>query len=492
MAGVRHHSTSEVLGVLASWSHLTRLLFLSSLRGPAFLRGGVRLEHGRENGGELMGGGRRRLRRPQCAAHATKQGSQRAGALAETVRGQTQGAAGAIGDPPAARGAHCAATALVRGPEAQPGGTMRVCRPCLPLEAHRCADDVARPRLASGHVRAIHAGEPVQRGTESKGGCVPVRVPLGGRRWGAGGVGTSDHGRTGAEDARHCLIAGGEVRRGTSRALEGVWEGADLCRPVIPLQRCGHGVRTGCATRVPRRRAGLRVTLPSDQSAEQTPPRHACPITKNVVPVAMHVLQRLVPGLPRRDRPLEEMVSLAEETAALAEGLRRPPRRRPYPITLARVPPPTIEASRVRASRHVLHVAGMDHGARTPAGVQHLQAWNPGHARGFHRHRGDTTGSAPVSQTRHVTGKGAQWLDRRGIAIGGDPPPMLFSPHSDAGGMRMEDGPMLGRGFVLLAFVGPTFLQSEEERGEQGETGLLQSKDTMGEGAPQRRDPVAS
>lgn len=119
------------------------------------------------------------------------------------------------------------------------------------MEAHLCEDDVDRHRLESGHVRAIHAGDPVQRGTEIKGGCVPVRLPMGGRRWGEGVVGTIDQGRKGAEDARNVLIAGGEVLLGTILEREGLGECEDMCRPVIPLQRCGNGVRTGCDTRVP-------------------------------------------------------------------------------------------------------------------------------------------------------------------------------------------------------------------------------------------------
>src|SRR2546430_10945083 len=78
-----------------------------------------------------------------------------------------------------------------------------------------------------------------------------------------------------------------------------------------------------------------------------------------------------------------------------------------------------------------------------------------------------------------VTGKGAKFLDRLGIAVGGPTHPMLFSPHIDAGGMRMEDGQVLRRGFVLLAFFGHRFLQSDEGWGEQGKTGLLLSKDTI-------------
>jgi hypothetical protein len=52
--------------------------------------------------------------------------------------------------------------------------------------------------------------------------------------------------------------------------------------------------------------------------------------------------------------------------------------------------------------------------------------------------------------------------------------------------MRMDDGPVLRGGCVLLAFCGHTFLQSGEERGEQGKTGLRLSKETIVGG--ERRD----
>src|SRR6266446_6651615 len=96
-----------------------------------------------------------------------------------------------------------------------------------------------------------------------------------------------------------------------------------------------------------------------------------------------------------------------------------------------------------------------------------------------------------------ITGKRAKFLDRLGIAIRGHTDPVLLSPHIDAGGMWVENGHIVGRGCVLLAFFshtffGHTFLQSGSERGEQGKTGLLLSKDTIVEGARQGSDPVSS
>ena len=131
-----------------------------------------------------MGRGRRRFGRPQCAAHPAKKRPEIGGARAETLRGHAQGATGAILDPSTARGEHFATTDLMIGTEAQPGGTMLVCRPCMPIEAHLCEDDVDRHSLESGHLCEIHASDPVQMGTEIKGGFVPLGLSMGSRRWG--------------------------------------------------------------------------------------------------------------------------------------------------------------------------------------------------------------------------------------------------------------------------------------------------------------------
>jgi len=84
---------------------------------------------------------------PSVRRIPAKKGPERAGAVAETLRGQAQGATGAIVDPPTARGEHCAATDLVIGTASQPGGTRLVCRPWRPIEAHLCEDDVDRQSL---------------------------------------------------------------------------------------------------------------------------------------------------------------------------------------------------------------------------------------------------------------------------------------------------------------------------------------------------------
>ena len=54
-----------------------------------------------------------------------------------------------------------------------------------------------------------------------------------------------------------------------------------------------------------------------------------------------------------------------------------------------------------------------------------------------------------------VPGKGAQFLDRLGIAICGDADLMLLSAHIDTGSIRMDNGHVLGSGLVLRAFFGP-------------------------------------
>ena len=107
-----------------------------------------------------------------------------AGARAETLRGHAQGATGAILDPPTARGEHFAATDLMIGTEAQPGGKMLVCGPCMPIEADLCEDDMDCWGLQPRHLREIDAGDPVEMGPEIKGRFVSLGAPMGGRRRG--------------------------------------------------------------------------------------------------------------------------------------------------------------------------------------------------------------------------------------------------------------------------------------------------------------------
>jgi len=155
----------------------------------------------------------------------------------------------------------------------------------------------------------------------------------------------------------------------------------------------------------------------------------------------------------------DEMVSMAEQTAELTHVLRRTKRRCEQAVTLQPLQPSTIKAIRFRAARDMLDVARIDQGDGESAGLETLKQWNPVHPSGFHGDCGDTTGRSPVSEAMQVTGKGAKFLDRLGIAVGGHTHPMFFSPDINAGSLRMDDGHILRRGVVLLAFFGHTFLQ---------------------------------
>ena len=84
------------------------------------------------------------------------------------------------------------------------------------------------------------------------------------------------------------------------------------------------------------------------------------------------------------DRHLDEIVSMAEETAELADVLRRAKRRRQYPITMELLPPSTIEAIRFGAARDILDMARIDEGDRKPAGRKHLKQRNPVYPSRFH------------------------------------------------------------------------------------------------------------
>jgi hypothetical protein len=492
LAGLKHQIASQVLGWLASWSDVALLIFVQLRLGTTFLIGGCVLSPMLEHVGEFRGGGCRGVGRSEFAAHAAMKRPQRAGARAETVGGHAPGATGAIVDPSTARGESLAATDLRIRTASHPGGTMVVCRPCRPLEAHLSEDDMDRWGLSPRHVREGDAGDPGERGPESTGRFVALGAAMRGRRRGSGMVCRSDQGVPGAQDALHVLSAGRDLLLGKVREREGWGEREDMCRPVIPLQRLGHGVLRGCKARVPRRGSGLRIACSRHKSADKAPPRQAGHITADVMQVEMHLVQRLVQVLTMLDRHLEQIVSMAEEPAEPANVLRRAKRRRPYPITMELLPPSPIAASRFGAARDMRDMAGVAQGNRTPAGLEDLQERHPVYACGGHRHRGDTTGRSPIRQPRQVAGNRATFLHRLGIAVGGHTDPMLLGSHLDAGGMRVEHGHVLGRGGVLLVFFGHMFLQAGSAWGEHGKTGILLRKDTIGEGARQGSDPVSS
>ena len=268
---------------------------------------------------------------------------------------------------------------------------MFVCRPCMPIEAHLSEDDMDRGGLYPRHVREVDTGDPVQMGTEIKGWFVPLGLPMGGRRWGEGVSFKIDQGIQGAEDALNVLITGRDVLMRTIIQREGLGEREDLFRPVISLQRFGHGVRTGCDARVPILRSGMRVALSSDDRAENAHPRHACHITHHVVQVEMHLIQRLLHVLNMLDRHLEEILPMAEETAEPANVLRRAKRGGQQPIAMQLLQPPTIAAIRFGASRDILDVAGIDESDLKASGLEDLKQWNPVHPGGFHHDGGHPT-----------------------------------------------------------------------------------------------------
>jgi len=201
-----------------------------------------------------------------------------------------------------------------------------------------------------------------------------------------------DQGIQCAEDALNFLIAGRDVLMCKIIQREGLGEREDMFRPVIPLQRFGNGVRTGCDAIVAILRSGTRVARSRDDRAENAHPRHACHITNNVVQVQIHLIQRLLHVLNMFDRHPDQIVSMAEETAELADVLRRTKRRRQQPIRMQLLEPSTIEAIRFRTPRDIFDVAGIDESDLKASGLEDLKQWNPVHPGGFHHDCGNPAG----------------------------------------------------------------------------------------------------
>jgi hypothetical protein len=434
-----------------------------------------------------MGRGGRGVGWPQGAAQAAREGAASARALAPTLRRQAPGTAGPMVAPSTARREPCAAPQPVVGTAPEPGGPRWVRRPWTPSEASCGEEGVDRQGLAARHVGASHPGAPGQLRPASKRRRGSGRWSMGGGRGGGSGMGSkSNHGRKGAEDTGDVLSAGRPVLRGKSIERQGWGARAARCRARIPRARLDHGVRPGWEARGARLGAGARGACASDERAEPAQPCHACPLTPPVVQGQRQVVQRLVQGRHRCDRPLEQRVARAEKTAELAEVLRRTHRRRQPASARQLVEPPTITASRLRTPRDLVARAGLDESARKATGCEEVTPRPPVHPGGGHHARGNPTGGAPVGEPLHVPGTGAPCLARLGIAIRGHTAPGLLSPHIDPCGRWMEKGHMVECTRVLRALCSPTCLRSGEAWGEEGTPGLLRCKDTRGGG--RRRD----
>ena len=464
-AGRWHQRAAQGRGRRASWWQLTRRLLGAIILGAPGPRGGGLLAHGGENVGPLVGRGGRGLGRPEFPPHAAKKGPESAGAGTETLRRQAPGAPGAILDPSPPRGAHWAAADRRVGPAAYPRGKRVRWRPGRPMEAPRGEDARERRGWSPRHVGEVDAGDARERGPEGTGGCVTVRVPRRGRRWGQGRGGRIDAGRTRAEDARDGLRAVGDVLRGKGLERQRVCQRAKRGRPVIPRERLGQRFWPGFAAGGPRLREGMGLALASDDRAAQTHARHAGHSTQNVRQRPRHLLQGLLPRLPRLAPPLAQRVSMAEATTALTPLLGRTTRGCKHPITMERLPPSTSKAIGLGASRDMLDVAGVDQGHRAAARLQPLPPRNPGDARRFHHARREPPGRQPVGETMPSTGKGTKWLERLALAVCRPTDPMLLSAHSKACGRGMHKGHVRGSGCGLLALVGHRGLPSGDQWG---------------------------
>ena len=97
-----------------------------------------------ENFRQFMGRGRRGFGWPQFAAHAAIKRPEIAGARAETLAAMRKARLARFWTRRLPVDEHFAATDLIIGTEAQPGGKMFVCRPFMHIEAHLGEDDMDR------------------------------------------------------------------------------------------------------------------------------------------------------------------------------------------------------------------------------------------------------------------------------------------------------------------------------------------------------------
>ena len=130
---------------------------------------------------------------------------------------------------------------------------MLLCGPFMHIEADLGEDDMDRWGLSPRYVREIDAGDPVEMGPESKGGCVSLGAPMRGRRRGEGMLLRIDEGIKGVEDALDFLIAGRNVLLGEIIERKGLGKCEDMFGAVIPLEGLGNSVLAGLNAIVPIR-----------------------------------------------------------------------------------------------------------------------------------------------------------------------------------------------------------------------------------------------
>jgi hypothetical protein len=261
-ASLRPPCVAQRLGLRASGWPRTLLRFVESIRSPPSPIRWRLCEQVRDHVRLLMGGGSRGVGRPAFPPPPATKGSERAGAGPETLGGQTPGAPGTVVHPATARSAPCATPHRIGRTEPSPGDKLLLGRPWMPSAPHRGEAHMPRWGLAPGHVGAVDAGEPGERGAEGKGRCVAWRLPRR-RHWGRQGRGRRiDAGRQRAEGACAVLSAGGALPLGNVRERQRWGARAKMGRPVIPCQRVGDGLWTGFAAGGPIRRSGLGRARP--------------------------------------------------------------------------------------------------------------------------------------------------------------------------------------------------------------------------------------
>src|SRR2546430_16862200 len=89
-----------------------------------------------------------------------------------------------------------------------------------------------------------------------------------------------------------------------------------------------------------------------------------------MVQMEIHLIQRLLHMLNMLHGHPDQIFPMAEQTAELANVLRRPKRRCQQAIRMQLLEPSTIEAIRFRAPRHIFDMARIDEGNLKASGLQ--------------------------------------------------------------------------------------------------------------------------
>ena len=198
---------------------------------------------------------------------------------------------------------------------------------------------------------------------------------------------------------------------------QGLAQGEEVLRPVVPHERFGDGLPGGLDAAV-----AVRASTCGSRSPARIASRMARPVTpgdvaEDVVELEVHLVEGLLHVLGVGGRQTESRVSRwrrRDRTAQTVSGGRKEARRRPDGVEVLE---PLAVLDVGLPAGDVLHVARVDQADLEPAGLQDLVQGDPVDAGGLHGHGGDAALREPIREGVEVLREGPEAPDGLRVAV---------------------------------------------------------------------------